>query len=208
MPMADSTQRTGFRFWHWLIRFIGVIVPRRFRTRWRQEWEAELEYREALLARWDRLNWRNKLALLYRSLGALADALWLQQLRWEDEMMQDLRYGVRMLLKHKSFTAVAILSLALGIGANTAIFQLLDAVRLRTLPVTAPQEVVEVRPADTKGMRGGVPNSSRPMVTNRIWEQIRERQQAFSGVFALFAENVNLAPGGEVRPARMLYASG
>src|SRR5919109_762451 len=111
--MAGSTQTTRFRFWRWLIRFIGVIVPRRFRTRWRREWEAELEHREELLARWDRLDWRNKLELMWRNLGAFWDALWLQQLRWEDEMIQDLRFGVRMLLKHKGFTAVGVLTLAL-----------------------------------------------------------------------------------------------
>jgi predicted permease len=191
-----------------LIALLGVIVPRRLRADWRQEWEAELRYREALLAEWERLNWRNKFALLRRSTSAFWDALWLQPKRLEDEMFQDLRFGVRMLLKHKSFTAVAILSLALGIGANTAIFQLLDAVRLRLLPVKAPQELAEVRLADTKGVRGGVFNSSRPMVTNRIWEQIRERQQAFSGISAWGTDNVNLAPGGEVRTARMLYVSG
>jgi len=49
--MADATRTTRFRFWRSLIRFIGVIVPRRFRARFQQEWEAELEYREELLAR-------------------------------------------------------------------------------------------------------------------------------------------------------------
>src|SRR6185436_20001531 len=96
----------------------------------------------------------------------------------------------------------------LGIGANTAIFQLIDAVRLRTLPVRAPQELAEVRLADTKGARGGFNRSPYPTVTNPIWEQIRERQQAFSGIFAWGTDIVNLAPGGEVRPARMLYLSG
>src|SRR6185503_14508035 len=105
-----------------LIALIGVIVPRRLRADWRQEWEAELQYREALLADWAKLNWQTKFDLLWRSLGAFRDALWLQHLRWEDNMFQDLRYGVRMLLKHKGFTAVAVLSLALGMGANTAIF--------------------------------------------------------------------------------------
>src|SRR5919109_4383938 len=92
-----------------LIAFIGVIVPERLRTDWRQEWEAELRYRETMLAEWDKLNWQTKLDLLRRSLGAFWDALLLQPKRWEDEMFQDLRFGVRMLLKHKMFTLVAVL---------------------------------------------------------------------------------------------------
>ena len=204
--MADVKQTTRFHFWLWLIRIIGVIVPRRLRADWQHEWEAELKHRELLLADWHRLNSSNKLNLLWRSTGAFWDALWLQPKRWEDEMFQDLRFGVRMLLKNKTFTAVAVLSLALGIGANTAIFQLIDAVRLRTLPVKAPQELAEVRMADMKGARGGL--SDRPTVTNVIWEQIRDRQQAFSNITAWGTNTVNLAPGGEVRPARMLYVSG
>jgi hypothetical protein len=74
----------------WLIKFIGLIVPRRLRAYWRQEWEAELRYRETLLAEWERLDWRAKRALLWHSLGAFADALWLQPRRMEDEMFQDL----------------------------------------------------------------------------------------------------------------------
>ena len=207
--MGDVKQTTRFRFWLWLIRIIGVIVPRRIRADWQQEWEAELQHRELLLADWDRLNWSSRINLLRRSTSAFWDALWLQPKRWEDEMFQDLRFGVRMLLKNKVFTTVAILSLALGIGTNTAIFQLIDAVRLRTLPVRAPQELVEVRMADMKGARGGFfRGSSYPTVTTRIWEQIGQRQQTFASITAWGTNNVNLAPGGEVRNARMLYASG
>src|SRR5262247_3614016 len=85
-----------------LIRVVGIIVPRRLRADWRQEWEAELRYRELLLAEWNNLNWKTKLDLLWRSLGAFRDALLLRPGRLEDKMFQDLRYGMRMLLKHKA----------------------------------------------------------------------------------------------------------
>src|SRR5215475_13848481 len=174
--MTDATRTTRFRFWRRLITFIGVIVPRRFRARFLQEWEAELEYREDMLARWDRLDWRNKLELLWRSLGAFWDALWLQQLRWEDEMIQDLRFGVRMLLKHKGFTAVATLTLALGIGANTAIFSLLDAVLLKSLPVKQPEQLVALKKT---GPRGASMNFSYPLI-----ERLRDDNQVFAGILA------------------------
>ncbi len=200
-------RRMNERPWLWLIRFVGLIVPRRLRADWRQEWEAELRWREMQLAEWDKLGWRNKLALLWHSAGAFADALWLQPKRWEDDMWQDLRYGLRMLLKHKGFTIVAVLSLGLGIGANTAIFQLLDAVRLRTLPVNAPQELAEVHITDVSGMRGNK-SAYYPAVTNPIWEQIRARQQSFSNLCAWGTDSFNLAQGGEMRNAQALWVSG
>ena len=135
-----------------LIALLGVIVPRRLRADWKQEWEAELRYREMLLADWDRLNWKTKLDLLLRSLGATWDALLLQPQRLEDEMFQDLRYGARLLFKHKAFTAVAVLSLALGIGANTALFSIVDAVLLRPLAFRDSDRLVKV--LETNSQRG------------------------------------------------------
>jgi len=131
-----------FRFWLWLIAFIGVIVPRRLRANWRREWEAELLHREETLARWDQLDWRRKLNLLRRSASAFWDAVWLQPKRLEDEMFQDIRYGIRMMRKAPGFTAVATLALALGIGVNTSILSAVNGFVLRPLPVEKPAELM------------------------------------------------------------------
>ena len=80
--MVETPSRTRLRFWLWLIRVIGVIVPRCLRADWLQEWESELRHRELLLAEWDRLDARHKLDLLWRSTSAFWDALWLQRCCW------------------------------------------------------------------------------------------------------------------------------
>jgi putative ABC transport system permease protein len=126
---------------------------------------------------------------------------------WVRQFAQDLRYGLRTMRRGPGFTAVAVITLALGIGVNTAIFQLIDAVRLRALPVHEPQQLTEVRIEDMKGARGNFA-SWHPSLSNPIWEQVRDRQQAFSGVFAWGTADFNLGTGSEVRPARGLWVSG
>src|SRR5262249_30140421 len=87
------------------------------------------------------------------SAGALVDALWLQPKRWEDEMWQDLRFGVRALFKKPGFTLVVISTLALGIGANTAIFSLFNGLILKPLPYREPDRLVNLRVSPQRGMR-------------------------------------------------------
>jgi len=123
---------------------------------------------------------------------------------------QDTRFGARLLRRSPGFALVALASLALGIGANTAIFQLLDALRLRTLPVNDPQELAEVKVDETlnKGGLTGSFTGGRPKLTNALWEGIRDSQQAFSGMLAWSTERFNLAQGGEARYAQGLWVSG
>jgi putative ABC transport system permease protein len=141
----------------WLIALAGVIVPRRLRADWRQEWEAELRSREALLADWDRLDWRNKFELLWRSLGAFRDALLLQPRRLEDKMFQDFRFGVRMLLKQPAFTLIAALTLSLGIGATSAVFSLIQGVLLTPPPYERPEQIALITTARTDGQQTSRP---------------------------------------------------
>jgi predicted permease len=122
-------------------------------------------------------------------------------------LWQDIRFGLRMLRRSPGFTLIATVSLALGIGANSAIFQLLDAVRLRNLPVKDPQELVEVT-VDTKTGRWGQFTSRYPKITNPLWEQIRAHQRVFSQVFAWGNTTFDLSTGGEAHDAEGLWVSG
>jgi putative ABC transport system permease protein len=128
-------------------------------------------------------------------------------MNWTESFAQDLRYGARQLKQSPGFTLVAVLSLALGIGANSAIFQLIDAVRLRTLPVQNPEELVTIDFPDGS-QRSGWFSARNSRFTSGHWEQIQARQRAFSGVLAWSATRFNLTSGGEARYAEGLYVSG
>lgn len=123
------------------------------------------------------------------------------------QFLNDLRFGARLLRKNPVFSLMAILSLALGIGANTAIFQLLNAVEMKKLPVRNPSELAKIQLQHMNGARGGFFGSYRT-VTYHIWEQIRDRQQGFSGIFAWATDQNNLAQGGEIRLGKTLWMSG
>ena len=104
------------------------------------------------------------------------DSRELWQWRPLEEMAQDLRYALRMLRRSPGFTAVAIVSLALGIGANTAVFSVMDTVLLKSLPVEDPERLVLVIPEC---------KTERWIFKNPTFRDLRYRQQVFSGMFAI-----------------------
>jgi putative ABC transport system permease protein len=120
---------------------------------------------------------------------------------------QDLRFGLRQLRLAPGFAAVGILSLALGIGANTAIFQLIDAIRLRTMPVQKPEELAAVKISPRNWANGNF-RSDYSDLTYPIWREIAAKQEGFQSFAGWGAEQFNLARGGETKPARGMWVTG
>jgi predicted permease len=116
---------------------------------------------------------------------------------WLETIVADVRYALRALISKPGFSLVAIGSLALGIGANTAIFGLLDALVLRPLPVERPEELVRVE----LGERGLA-------WPNPLWEAVRDRERVFAQLAAYTSERFDLSEGGEAMPITGSYVSG
>jgi predicted permease len=119
--------------------------------------------------------------------------------RWLHDLQQDLHYALRNLRASPGFTLTALLSLALGIGANTAIFSLIDTLMLKYLPVSHPEELLQVG-------HGG--EYFGWFFTNALWEALRDRQQVFSRVFAFGQVRFNLNQAGEARRVQGAWVSG
>ena len=125
-----------------------------------------------------------------------------------ESFWKDLLYAARVLRRNPTFALVAILTLALGTGANTAIFQIVDAVRLRQLPVKAPHELVAIGIDTHDKGRTGRFLSRRPLMTNPLWERLQADQQAFSPMLAWGSNVFDMSNGGESRPLYGMWVSG
>jgi predicted permease len=112
-----------------------------------------------------------------------------------ETLIRELSYGVRTLLKQPGFTAVAVLSLALGIGANTAIFTVINAVFLHPLPIEDPSRVVEVFTRDTKTVQVGNFNLTPSSLQN--FEDYRDKNPVFSGLAGYFGTGLQWTNKGE-----------
>jgi predicted permease len=137
-----------------------------------------------------------------------------RRVNYIESFFQDLRYGLRQLRRSPGFAAVAVLSLALGIGANTAIFSLIDAVLLKALPVQNPQELALLN-WSSHGWAEGIMNNvagemdqdeagrmTSPSFSNAVYDEMRTHSQVFSSVLALAGNDSQLNLGYQGEPGR------
>jgi putative ABC transport system permease protein len=159
----------------------AALVPSSHRPEWRAEWLGELAY--AWSVRHERYGSTSqaRVALLLRACGAFPDAIWFRRHHGADSMFsQDLRYALRTLVRWPGFTAVVVLTLALGIGANAAIFSVVNAVLLRPLPYANPDRLVVVLGSPTDGDSAKVGSSS----SYPDFADFRARSRSFSQLAA------------------------
>src|SRR5260370_37359798 len=127
-------------------------------------------------------------------------------------LIQDLRYGLRQLRKSPGFTVVAVLTLALGIGANTAVFSLLNAVLLRNLPVRDPQRLMLFGKGQWRGSIDGLPNRSWQLFSYPVFREFRQKNEVFSDVAAsdsiMFGAHGRVAGGANLEKINTELVSG
>ncbi|MDF2774675.1 MAG: hypothetical protein K0S86_4175 [Geminicoccaceae bacterium] len=168
----------------------GAIVPRHRRADWTREWEGELWYRASLLDRAPAFDHRAATRLTVRTLGAFPHAIWTvtDEARL-DPMLQDLKYALRGAVKRPLFSALVILTLALGIGANSAMFSIVNSVLIRPLPYERPEELVY--------MFGAFKGGDQASVSPPDYLDYRARNSVFSSLAARTMFGSSVLTGGD-----------
>ena len=180
------------RWWSELKYVVKKLNRRRAERELQEEIDAHLEM-ETLEKIADGLSREEARYAAHRALGSVVLATEDSRAWWGfrrlEELSQDLRYGARMLMKRPGFTLVAALTLGLGIGANTAIFSLVNAVLLRPLPVARPEQVVT--------LNFGAPGRGVfPLIGYPEYTDYRDRNQALAGLAAMGMAQVSLSNNG------------
>ena len=181
-----------------LRRFIAIVsrlAPGARRREFRAEWEAELA------SSWDtrpRRTWPESARVIGRALGAVPDAWFLFREQWSTDMLlQDLRYALRLMRQRPGYTAIVVVTLALGIGANTAMFSAIRGVLLRPLPYAEPARLVQIWENDRLNQK------PRYAVAPANFEDWRSQTHSFAEVAAYVTQSASLSGRGEPFQARM-----
>lgn len=125
-----------------------------------------------------------------------------------DTFLQDLRYGIRTLSKNPGFTFVSVLTLALGLGANTAIFSLTDQILLRRLPVEKPEQLFVLRSPGPKSGRVWSDGDGAASLSYPLYKELVEKNNIFSGLLARFAIPLSVSGDGQTERADGELVSG
>jgi putative ABC transport system permease protein len=179
--MSDITRR--------FIALVSRLAPASARREFRAEWEAEIEtaWRER-----PHRSWRDSARVVRRAAGSVPDAWFLFRQQWSlDMLLHDVRYAVRLMAQRPGFTAVVVLTLALGIGANTAVFTAINAVLLRPLPFGEPERLMAVWENDRVN---GKPRYNVAPANFKDWQ---EQTQAFEQVAAFTQSAANFTANGD-----------
>jgi hypothetical protein len=198
--MMNVRQLRGY-----LVRFFGLF----HRARREREFAEELESHLALRIEDNIRAGMSPEEARRQAQIKLGGMTWTQELHREqrglpmlETLLHDVRFGLRTLRNNKGFTAVAILSLALGIGANTAIFSLIDTVLIKTLPVKNPEQLVLLE-------RGDVPPGPQRSLSRAFFEQTRAQRETLAGVCAFeTSPRVNVVLDGQSEIAKAQRVTG